>query len=489
MLYATLGFIALALTGGFITLAVRSRNGAAEASRILERARAEMKLGQWDNAKRSLAEGCQLTVGKVDAARIRDLLEAVSQMRTFAKELRIDGDGLKLLQASEIVLAQAAKTGETLSFFSDALVIAAELEPMLNTGPTWKLKGEAARLIAALPSMTKSVTKPLPPKADWEFILPFIDAATSPPIDAKSAEALLERARQRIEETSLENAALLQATEEIHASLFVTQHKPDAWTLLAEVAFKLGYLSGDDYNAGAIDLALSLLDRAEKAEPHNVEARALRADVLMAARRFKEGSALLDGLDPNHWRAASALARLTEVTANPMTMRTALRSMVAHTTPRRKPMALNSAGSRLSELGRHDEALAMLDEALALTPNSPWPHYNKARVFAAVGRMEEAKASVNQALALVPFPAAQHFARWLDEPAQAAREAKPLSSKEPLCEACCATWTTSPCACGETKFFTLTPREIDLFRRKPCPHCRTELLGCAVRCKSCHKAA
>lgn len=487
MLYATLGLIALALTGGFITLAVRSRKGPAEASRSLERARAEIRLGQWDNAKRSLTEGCQLSMGKVDAARIRDLLEAVSQMRTFAKPLGIEGDGLKLLQACEIVLAQATKSGEALSFFSDALVIAAELEPMLIEGPRWKLKGEPARLIAALPSTTKAVTKPNPPREDWELMVPFIDASTSPTIEAEKANALLERARQRIEETSLENAALLQATEELHASLYITQHQPEAWTLLAEVAFKLGYVSGNEYVPGAIDLALTLLDRADATAPGNAEARALRADILMAARRFKEGSVLLDGLDPNHWRAASALARLTEVTGNPMTMRTALRSMVAHTTPRRKPMVLNSAGSRLSELGRHDEALAMLDEALALTPNSPWPHYNKARVFAAVGRMEEAKASVNDALAITPFPAAQHLARWLDEPAQAARVAQPLSVHEPLCEACCATWTTSPCGCGETKSFTLTPREIDLFRRKPCPHCRTELLGCAVRCKSCHK--
>ena len=489
MLYAALGLVAFALVGGFTVWAVRSRKSAAEASRILERASAEMKLGQWDNAKRSLAEGTQLGAGKVDAARIRDLLHAVSQMRANAASLRIEGDGLKLLQACEIVLAQATKTGEALSFFSDTLVIAAELEPMLFQGPTWKLKGEPARLIAALPSTTKAVTKGAQPAEDWQLILPFVDAATSAPIDAAEANALLERARQRIEETSLENAALLQATEALHASLFITQQKAEAWNLLAEVAFKLGYSSGNEYSEGAIELALSLLQKAEKAEPGNVDARALRADILMAARRYKEGSDALEGIDPNHWRAASALARLTEMTRNPITMRTALRSMVAHTTPRRKPMALNSAGSRLSEMGRHDEALAMLDEALALMPNSPWPHYNKARVFASVGRMQEAKASVNQALALVPFPAAVHLARWLDEPAQSAREEKPLATKEALCEACCAPWTTTPCACGETKSFTLTPREIEVFRRKPCPHCKTELIGCAVRCKSCHKAS
>ena len=311
----------------------------------------------------------------------------------------------------------------------------------------------------------------------------FLDPLTARPITEGDARAVLADARDLIETTTADDGALLDAAVLIHESLPATQHQAEPWWLLAEVAYKLGYLSGDDYEPDAIALSLSLLERAITMAPADVESRALRADVLMLARRYKEGAAALDGLDPNHWRAASALSRLTEVTRNPLTYRTALRSMVKHAPASRRPTLLNSAGSRLAEVGRYDEALEMLDECLSLSPRFAWAWHSKARILAMLGRRTEAITLVERALSHGRFGAAEQLHAWL----VAQPDLPPRSQVfEARCAACSAAVQGGRCPCEGRETISLTPREIQTFRRKPCPSCRFELLGFATKCAACH---
>lgn len=316
-------------------------------------------------------------------------------------------------------------------------------------------------------------------------IRPQLDPLTARPISVDEARALLADARTLVETTTADDAALHDAAVLIHESLPVTQHDAEPWCLLAEIAYKLGYLSGDDYEPEAIELSLSILERALTMKPGDVESSALRADVLMLARRYKEGSAALQGIDPNHWRAASALARLTEATRNPLTRRTALRSMVKHAPRERRPTLLNSAGSRLAEVGRYDEALEMLDECLALSPRFAWAWHTKARILAMLGRAE-AIALVERALTHGRFGAAEELHAWL-----LAQPDGPVRTQvlEPRCASCSASVRGGRCPCEGRELVSLTPQEIQRFRLKKCPSCGFEVLGFATKCAACHAKA
>ncbi|MBN8610365.1 MAG: tetratricopeptide repeat protein [Deltaproteobacteria bacterium] len=310
-----------------------------------------------------------------------------------------------------------------------------------------------------------------------------LDPLTARPVAANEARALLADARHLVETTTADDEALLDAAVLIHESLPATQHEAEPWCLLAEIAYKLGYLSGDDYEPDAVALSLSILERALTMAPGHLESRALRADVLMLARRYKEGAAALDGLDPNHWRAASALARLTEVTRNPLTYRTALRSMVKHAPATRRPTLLNSAGSRLAEVGRYDEALEMLDECLALEPTFAWAWHSKARILAMLGRRGEALALVERAMTHGRFGAAAQLHAWLLTQPELPPRTQILEAR---CASCSAAVVGGRCPCEARETVSLTPREIQSFRRKPCPSCGFEVLGFATKCAACH---
>jgi tetratricopeptide (TPR) repeat protein len=311
-----------------------------------------------------------------------------------------------------------------------------------------------------------------------------LDPLTARAIDAGEARALLLDARHLVETTTADDTALSDAAVLLHESLPVTQYAAEPWCLFAEIAYKLGYVGGDEYEPGALDLSLSLLERALTLSPTDVEARALRAEVLMLARRYKEGAAALDGIDPNHWRAASALARLTEVTRNPISYRTALRSMVAHRPATRRPTLLNSAGSRLAEIGRFDEAQAMLDECLQLSPGFAWAYHSKARILAMLGRRAEAIAFVDLALSRGRFGAAEQLRSWLLAQPELPARAQILEAR---CATCSALVAGGRCPCEGRETMPLTPNEVRMFRTKPCAACGYESLGFAKRCAACHQ--
>ena len=64
----------------------------------------------------------------------------------------------------------------------------------------------------------------------------------------------------------------------------------------------------------------------------------------------------------------------------------------------------NDIGAYLIELGRHDEAVAWLEQAKAATRYEPrhFPYYNLARVYVKQNRLREAIAELRQALGIEP---------------------------------------------------------------------------------------
>ena len=65
-------------------------------------------------------------------------------------------------------------------------------------------------------------------------------------------------------------------------------------------------------------------------------------------------------------------------------------------------LAYGNFGNALTDLQRHDEALAAYDKALALQPDSPELRLNKGRILNALARYDDALTCYNDALALQP---------------------------------------------------------------------------------------
>jgi tetratricopeptide (TPR) repeat protein len=70
-------------------------------------------------------------------------------------------------------------------------------------------------------------------------------------------------------------------------------------------------------------------------------------------------------------------------------------------------------GKRLGNLGRHEEALAAFDQAVALDPSYARAHYNRGHALHNLGRHEEALAAADRAIALDPNLAAAHNNRGI----------------------------------------------------------------------------
>lgn len=65
-----------------------------------------------------------------------------------------------------------------------------------------------------------------------------------------------------------------------------------------------------------------------------------------------------------------------------------------------QPDALEMLGALLSQRGRHDEGLALIDRALALRPEASDYHANRGLILSNLGRNDEAVAAYRKALAL-----------------------------------------------------------------------------------------
>jgi tetratricopeptide (TPR) repeat protein len=276
---------------------------------------------------------------------------------------------------------------------------------------------------------------------------------------------------------------LLEAAQWFHHGLRCLQRAPWVWIGLADVAIQLSYDHGDEYDNEGIDWAIGLLDRALAIEPGNVDAAALKADALMLAGRFKDGGAALRDLPTNHWRVCAATGRLCAVTGNTIVRRKAWRGAFANAPPRRKAALANTLATELFDLGRVDEAIETMRDAIALRPEHAWAHFNLAMMLSRLGRGEEAMESVRRALAITDFPAARSLEKRLSEGPPKGRPAPAMLT---LCAACGSPAGEGACACGASEGTVLLSEvEVSIFRKKPCTACQQEMLGFATRCAQC----
>ena len=74
-------------------------------------------------------------------------------------------------------------------------------------------------------------------------------------------------------------------------------------------------------------------------------------------------------------------------------------------------VAHSNRGHALSELGRHEEALAALDRAVELLPDNGGTHSNRGKVLNALGRHAEALGALDRAVALAPDNGVAHSNR------------------------------------------------------------------------------
>ncbi|MGH7030609.1 MAG: tetratricopeptide repeat protein, partial [Stellaceae bacterium] len=84
----------------------------------------------------------------------------------------------------------------------------------------------------------------------------------------------------------------------------------------------------------------------------------------------------------------------------------------------------NNLGVALQLVGRHDEALAEAEQALALAPNFAEAHHGRGTVLRPLGRLDEARQELERAIALAPRKA--EFYRSL-------AEAKHFTDGDPHC--------------------------------------------------------
>jgi tetratricopeptide (TPR) repeat protein len=108
-------------------------------------------------------------------------------------------------------------------------------------------------------------------------------------------------------------------------------------------------------------------------------------------------------MQPNR-RQRRANARMGKSSGDPADMSRPEPGLESHA-PELKPdhaEVLNSRGMMLTDMNRHEDALASFDAALSLNPDFVEAHNNRAVVLAAVKRPDEALLSYDRALALSP---------------------------------------------------------------------------------------
>jgi tetratricopeptide (TPR) repeat protein len=318
----------------------------------------------------------------------------------------------------------------------------------------------------------------------WKQVVPLADPSTAPAVPEAEAASAFDAGWYRLESAQGgDTGQLLEAAQWFHRGLQWLQRAPWVWLGLAEVAIQLSYDHGDEYDNEGIDWAIGLVDRALAIEPGNVDAAALKADALMLAGRFKDGSAAVRGLPTDHWRVCTAMGRLCAVSGNTIVRRTAWKSAFANAPPRRKPALANRLATELWDLGRVDEAIDTMHDAIALKPEHAWAHFNLAMMLSRLGRGEEAMTSVRRALSILDFPAARSLEQRLSEGPPKGRPAPAMLT---LCAACGSPAAEGACACGASEgTVRLSEVEVSIFRKKPCATCQREVLGFATRCAQC----
>lgn len=176
----------------------------------------------------------------------------------------------------------------------------------------------------------------------------------------------------------------------------------DVFTLVTKVApgysdawINRGRLLDD---AGQHAEAIECYDTALALEPDEVMALANRGNSLRALERFTEARASYEAAlvrDPHDPASLVGLGYCLSRLGQP---EQGLRLMDRVVARERHPAALAERAIVLSVLDRHDEALASIDEAIALGADDVVLHHNRAEILAKAGRFDEAIASFDDAL-------------------------------------------------------------------------------------------
>jgi tetratricopeptide (TPR) repeat protein len=155
------------------------------------------------------------------------------------------------------------------------------------------------------------------------------------------------------------------------------------------------------FGSDRIEPAREIVDRAHDLAPENAEVRSLRGFLRLAANDTAGAKAAFEaaiGFDPSlaDARLGRGIAYMRSGDAA-----TALESVSEATLlqPRRS-LYLSYWGKMLHQLGRHEEALAMLLRARQLDPNDPTPMFYRAVILRDLNRPGEAIESFNQAVSL-----------------------------------------------------------------------------------------
>ncbi len=162
----------------------------------------------------------------------------------------------------------------------------------------------------------------------------------------------------------------------------------DAQFHRAEAAWKSG---------ASLHEAKARVDRVIEALPEDVEARMLRAQVLLALDRPAE--AMPDALRAVDLAPGNAEARLilceTAIAADePVLAQRELRAAADRIVD--DPILNLRLSVAAAQLGYHDRAEAFARTALNLAPLNPRTHYQLARVFVAQGRIDDAASVLEQ---------------------------------------------------------------------------------------------
>lgn len=163
--------------------------------------------------------------------------------------------------------------------------------------------------------------------------------------------------------------------------------------------------------AGNLSAAAALLSQACQRFPDNPRVQGDLGAVLIALGRHEEALAALQAAlalnpeDPQAWHhhglALKGLGRSEQ----------ALHSYARSLSLVDAVLTRCNRAVLLHQLGRWNEALADLDQALKLNPAHAPAHYNRGNTLQAQGRWQEALAAYDQALALQPDFAAAHSNR------------------------------------------------------------------------------
>ncbi len=164
------------------------------------------------------------------------------------------------------------------------------------------------------------------------------------------------------------------------------------------------------HRRGDLATAERLYRQLLEAAPAGFPARHMLGVLCAQQGRNEEAAALIAAAVKANPRSADALTNYGNVLNALGRHEEALASFDSALALGADPTALNNKGSVLHKLGRFDEALDCYARAIALRPSYAEAHFNRANTLSGMGRFEEAVAQYDKAIAAAP-----HYAEAMNK--------------------------------------------------------------------------